>query len=164
MALTVIQDRRGERLEPGIGTMRSGRMSAGHLVVILIALLCGCHTPYELYRERSWVHQLKPDAFQVSYNFGGSFTSYGYPYSRFMPEKGRNLALLRAAEITLSHGFKYLVVTEERTYTRAPAIKEGFIKPTVVLKIRCYTNKPADPEALDAAFLQRSLKKKYRLE
>jgi len=66
------------------------------------ALLFGCATPYSStgfaggYSET----QLAPDAFRITFS-GNGFTS---------PERTQDFALLRAADLTLSHGFHYFAI------------------------------------------------------
>jgi hypothetical protein len=97
--------------------------------------------------------QLESDVFLVGFG-GNAYVSR---------EKARDFAMLRASELTLGHGFKCFAIMEEQTYI---VRGEGGIihKPAVEVKIRCYPEQPANPETLDASFLEHSLKDKYKLK
>jgi hypothetical protein len=75
------------------------------LGVMLTALLAGCATSYQStgftggYTET----QLAPDAFRISFQ-GNGFTS---------SDRAQDFALLRAADVTLSHGFHYFGIVNE---------------------------------------------------
>ncbi len=70
-----------------------------------VTFACGCATPYQSsglcggYSET----QLAPDVFRISFR-GNGYTS---------GERAQNLALLRAAEVTLDHGYKYFILVDE---------------------------------------------------
>jgi hypothetical protein len=78
------------------------KMLLALITLFAAALLSGCATPYSStgfaggYSDT----QLAPDAFRITFS-GNGFTS---------SERTQDLALLRAADVTLSHGFRYFAV------------------------------------------------------
>jgi hypothetical protein len=80
--------------------------SAIHASLIIVSLLfTGCATQYQSsgfaggYSDT----QLAPDAFRISFS-GNGFTS---------SDRAQDFALLRAADLTLAHGFHYFAIVNE---------------------------------------------------
>lgn len=147
--------------------------------VALMALLAGCATSYQPvgfsggYSET----QLGEDIFQVTFK-GNGYTSR---------DRAADLSFLRAAELTLEHGFRYFVIVDAdksstfSTYTSpstsyttgtrhsATTTTQGgqmiFIsKPASMNTIRCFKEKPAiDGVVFDAEFVAKSIKDKYKI-
>jgi hypothetical protein len=144
--------------------------------LLLLGGLAGCATPYKSnglgggYGET----QLAPDVFQVYFNGNSSTTS----------ERARDFALLRAADITLQHGFACFAILDQNNaaaahsydpqglgYTRGSGdstdtSKETvtFYKPQSGVMIRCFRTKPQGTDTLDAIFLRTSIQEKYHLQ
>jgi hypothetical protein len=153
------------------------------LSVAIALMLAGCATSYQSkglmggYSET----QIAPDVFRVS--FGGNGYTSG--------ERAQDFTLLRAAELTLQHGFRYFVIVDEKNTTKvsisttpgyaytsgsfyrgryvsssvySPPTVHASERPQSGLLINCYVEKPALNNVLDADFLQKSLTRKYGME
>ena len=96
-----------------------------------------------------------------------------------------DFAVLRAAELTLSHGYRYFgiineaagyAITNANAYafgnmafgnsytTHAPSLSIPIFKPESELMIRCFNERPAGSFALDAQFISHSIRTKYDQE
>jgi hypothetical protein len=74
-----------------------------------------------------------------------------------------DFAVLRAAELTLSHGYRYFgiineaagyAITNANAYTTyVPGLSIPIFKPESELMIRCFKERPAGSFALDAQFI-----------
>lgn len=152
-----------------------------YLGIVIVFALCGCATPYQP-RGFSGGYsdvQLDNNVFQVRFQ-GNRHTN---------EEKAADFTLLRSAEVTLSHGFKYFIIADLSNSTRkstdttptytttnytygygnanAQSITYGgdtyiISKPTTTDTIVCFKEKP-DIQGLvyNAEFLIRSLKEEY---
>jgi hypothetical protein len=153
------------------------------LAVAVVLMLAGCATSYQSkglmggYSET----QIAPDVFRVS--FGGNGYTSG--------ERAQDFTLLRAAELTLQHGFRYFIIVDEKNTTKvststtpgyaytsgsfyrgryvsssvySPPTSYTSERPESGLLINCYAEKPALNNVLDANFLQQSLTRKYGME
>jgi hypothetical protein len=118
--------------------------------------------------------QLAPDVFRVSFK-GNKYTS---------ADRVQDFALLRAAEITLTHNARYFAVvsskdqTQRNTYvnpgseytdrkgytTYTPATVSTYYTPAVGMMIRIFPTKPKGDHAFDAEFLAKSLRTKYQIK
>jgi hypothetical protein len=149
-------------------------------------LLVSCETPYSSngflggYSDTA----LAPDVYRISFK-GNGYTSN---------ERTQDFAVLRAAELTLSHGYRYFQVINEtqggrsgmiqtpgHAYTYGNAYQSGnmvygsahtiyspgvsipIFFPESGLLIHCFRDRPAGGFALDAAYVSRSLREKYKL-
>jgi hypothetical protein len=93
-----------------------------------------------------------------------------------------DFAVLRAAELTLSHGYRYFgiineaagyAITNANAYaignmafgnsytTYVPGLSIPIFKPESELMIRCFNERPAGSFALDARFISHSIRTKY---
>jgi hypothetical protein len=157
------------------------------LAFILAALLFGCATPYGSsgllggYSDTA----LAPDVYRISFQ-GNGYTSQ---------ERTQDFAVLRAADLTLSHGYRYFAIINQteggrsgvmnmpgQAYTYVNAQQYGnvvygsahttyipgatipFFFPNSGLMIRCFRERPDGIFALDAAFVSKSLREKYRIQ
>jgi hypothetical protein len=96
-----------------------------------------------------------------------------------------DFAVLRAAELTLSHGYRYFGIINEaagyaitnanayaignmafgNSYTAyVPGLSIPIFKPESELRICCFNERPADSFALDAQFISHSIRTKYEPE
>jgi hypothetical protein len=81
-------------------------------VIALSLIMASCATPYT---NNSFLHllggysdtALAPDVYRISFQ-GNGFTS---------SERAQDFALLHAADMTLSHGFRYFAIVSERNGT-----------------------------------------------
>jgi hypothetical protein len=93
-----------------------------------------------------------------------------------------DFGVLRAAELTLSHGYRYFgiineaagyAITNANAYaignmafgnshtTSVPSLSIPIFKPESELMIRCFNERPASSFALDAQFISHSIRTKY---
>ncbi len=169
-----------------------------YIFMLPIILLCGCATAYQpqSFSGGFTETQLSENIFQVNFN-GNGYTDQ---------EKATDFSLLRSAELTLEHGFKYFAVVDSQndssisahttplqahttvntntygtlnsygnygsysgdTYGTADTYFTGgntyyISKPSAAMTIICTNEKLKDIFVLDAAFLQKSLRAKYRI-
>ncbi len=153
------------------------------LAVGVALMLVGCATSYQSkglmggYSDT----QIAPNVFRVS--FGGNGYTSG--------ERAQDFTLLRAAELTLQHGFRYFIIVDEKNTTKVStsttsgyALTSGSFyrgrytsstfyspptsytseRPESGLLINCYADKPALNNVLDADFLQQSITRKYGIK
>ena len=150
--------------------------------VVLTAtwVFAGCATSYQSnsltggYSET----QLAPDVFRISFR-GNGYTT---------PERAQDYALLRASELTLEKGFTCLALVDEKSSTTTQGITTAgsaqttgtayqygnsvsypgqtitIRRPTSGVMVRCFKTKPEDIFTFDAAFLQNSLREKYKIK
>ncbi len=158
------------------------------LLVLSIALiagaLAGCATGYSSTNFTGGYSdtQLAPDVFRVKFN-GNGYTSQ---------ERAQDFALLRAADLTLAHGFtRFAVINEsdqtvQESYTTPgtintygsynsntgyysatsyydPGTTYNFLKPRTGMLIRCFHEEQSSIYTFDAAFLENSIRTKYKL-
>jgi hypothetical protein len=153
---------------------------------ILLFTLFGCSTSYRPYGFNGGYsdRQLGSNIFRISF-VGNNSTSQ---------QQAWDFSLLRAADITLEHGFTCFCIIEKKNITiitptnlrsykyyhnleqtstnlnisdqDAPrSISTSTTKrPTCDLLIHCYKEKPADQKSADALLLQRSLRGKYKIK
>lgn len=92
------------------------------------------------------------------------------------PEKSQDMALLRAADFSLQHGYRFFAVISDKDtgsdlssdssfdyLTYAPDQASVHSKPDTGLLIQGFADKPAKIFAFDASFLQSSVRQKYGL-
>uniref|UniRef100_I2PZY7 Lipoprotein n=1 Tax=Desulfovibrio sp. U5L TaxID=596152 RepID=I2PZY7_9BACT len=77
----------------------------------LSLLMCSCATPYQKNGFMGGFDDtaLSPNIFKVSFR-GNGYTSM---------ERAKDYALLRCAEVSLEHGYKYFIVTTDESYTKS---------------------------------------------
>lgn len=144
------------------------------LFTLAMLMLAGCSTPYQStgiaggFTET----QLDKNVFRVAF-VGNGFTR---------SNQAEDFALLRSAELTLKHGFKYFAIVNEKsekdlsTYTtpRYSTISStgnvtttgghtNFIaKPSSTMTIVCFNEKPSSSALVyDAEFIHKSIGGKY---
>jgi hypothetical protein len=85
--------------------MKSTAVAATAIVVLPFLLLSSCATSYQStgFAGGYTDTQLAPDAFRIGFQ-GNGFTS---------SDRAQDFALLRAADVTLSHGFRYFGIVNE---------------------------------------------------
>ena len=146
------------------------------ITALLVALFCSaCATQYGQqgftggYKET----QLAPDVWRVNVQ-GNGYTS---------AERVADFALLRAAELTLDHGYSYFVVASEQDRTKLMAWNSGttatvsgntiFIgpsrtaylaKPGSTIIIKALKTQPAGDFGFDAVFLDKSIRERYKIK
>lgn len=153
------------------------KASLAHLAIV-VGLLTGCATGYQ--EAGPWSGgftdvQLNESMFKVSFS-GNEFTSM---------ERAEDLTLLRSAELTLAHGFRYFLIvqsdahTEESLYTipaTATTTSTGNTTTTQVFggqtymlsaprttnTIVCFVEDPGDL-SYDATMIYRQLSSKYEI-
>jgi hypothetical protein len=151
------------------------------LAAVACALVAGCATTYQ------------PMAFSGGYSetalaenvFKVSFAGNGY----IGADTVSDYALLRSAEVTIENGFRYFIITDERSYSTnstftTPTTTNAYVtgygnsaygtattyggqtynvsKPSSSNLIVCFKDKP-EGFAFDAEFVSKSLKRKYGL-
>lgn len=125
------------------------------LVIALVLAAAGCEPGY---RNGRYSTVGGYDSEQKSFNvFHVWYSGNGF----VAEEKASDLALLRAAELTLEHGFNHLAVVGTKTETDAMG------KPLAQLVIACYRNEPRHVrscETHDAAALFQEIAEKYELK
>jgi len=152
---------------------------------LILFLLSGCATPYQpktsAYGYGYSESQLGENIFSV--RFVGSTSD--------SPEVVSDYAMLRAAEVTLEHGFSHFGIAEAQDKTKissytTPVQSSTYVNPytgyaststyggqtyigsapTSIKTIICYRGKPEDDKIVvfDAAFLKDTLRKKYELD
>lgn len=114
---------------------------------VLIAM--GCATPYQPRGFSGGYSDYRVSADVFSVSFRGSSSTREEVVEEFL--------LRRASELTLEHGFVYFVVLAEKDRTRTSsvgysAMKLPIISPGSSIQIRCFRDRPPDPESpIDAA-------------
>jgi hypothetical protein len=160
--------------------------------LFLVLILCSCGTPYRSMKNGTGFadSQIAPDQFSISFHGNGQDTA----------EKVADFALLRAAQLSLSHSFSYFAVMDvtntssAREYTQRqqfhtdyppsmglppPSVggydpyRFGYIveyqQPSIYFRpgtrfvIQCFKTRPEKPFSYEAAALEKSLKRKYKL-
>ena len=168
--------------------MRGGGRSLDGLILTIL-VLAGCASTYEA--RSKWADlwggdgftdtQLGPDVFGVTFH-GNEMTS---------SDRTSDFALLRGAELTLDHGFRYFIVMNESNslsltshsrptqfvpgvaspdngWVPEPTVIPGQLtigsKPSSRMVIRAFSERPQDSTAFyDAEFVARSIREKYHL-
>ena len=120
----------------------------------LAALLAGCAAPPPADWDGWYMAQrLGPDSFAVVYGGDGAAT----------PRQAFDLLRLRAAEVTLAHGYKYFTVLDDKSVSVpfAGALAPGQ-KPAGTLAFQCFSSyREAGPYAHDADVVRRGVKGRY---
>ena len=132
-----------------------------HLIIIGLssAHFTGCASSYEPsslllpggYSET----KLGPDVVRIVFR-GNSSTR---------PERAQDLALLRAADLSLQSGYPYFSVLEENSETRRSTSNDITTQmPKTGILVQFLKEKSTGQLTYDAAFLFRSLKEKYNIK
>jgi hypothetical protein len=115
-------------------------------------------TPYQPYNSVIGGYsetQLASDMVRVVFR-GNSSTS---------KERAQDIALLRAAELSLQAGFPYFAVVKEDDETKQSTSGDLTIyMPRSAILVRFLKEKPADGLNFDAEFLSRTLREKYEVK
>jgi hypothetical protein len=142
------------------------------IALLIIAGLPGCASQYVSKKMFGGYSDtaLAPDVYRISFQ-GNRYTS---------TERAQDFAILRAADLTLSHGFRYFAIINQTeggrsgAYTYVNAQRYGnmvfgdattipLFLPNAGLMIRCFKDRPTDVFVLDADFVSRSLRQKYQI-
>ena len=128
-------------------------------VIALALIIASCATPYQNTGFRGGYSDtaLAPDVYRVSFQ-GNGFTS---------SDRAQDLALLHAADVTLSHGFRYFGIVNQASSSTLFSITESgdFIyKPKSGLLIQCFADRPERGYVFDAHFLSNSIRTKYNIK
>ncbi|MCP5492865.1 MAG: hypothetical protein H7A40_07495 [Chlamydiales bacterium] len=129
--------------------------------LLVLFLLAGCATTYKKDSFFSLTGGYSdfatgPDTFLVSFN-GNEFTSH---------ERALKLAMMRASELTIQHGYSYYAILSESadsskivcadTYKESSRLTSKayytISSPCTKLRIKCFKEKPSDFEVIDAHF------------
>jgi hypothetical protein len=148
------------------------------LLTFTAALMWSCATPYASngllggYSDTA----LAPDVYKISFEGNGYTTKL----------RTSDFAVLRAAELTLSHGYRYFGIINQNEGGRSwtmntpgyattntfgntsyttfhPGTSIPFFFPESGLMIRCFNEQPEGGFALDAQFISHSIRTKYGL-
>jgi len=126
------------------------KTAANYSAVIAVALImANCATPYQStgftggYSDTA----LGPNVYRVSFQ-GNGYTSLS---------RAQDFAMLRAADTTLSHGFRYFAIVDKDNRTTNLTV----FKPNSDLLIRCFAARPESGYVFDARFLSNSIRTKY---
>jgi len=141
--------------------------------VVVSLVLAGCSTGYQ---TKSWSGgfsetQLSADTFMVNFA-ANAYTS---------PEQASDFAILRAADKSEALGCDHFailngsesavtgaVTVNTAAYGQNTAISTGGVFPTVKpnskLMVKCYKGQPEGIQAFDVAFIQSSIRGKYKLK
>lgn len=138
------------------------------IIVSSLIVFQACATSYQ---EKSFTGgfshtQLDENIFKITFE-GNSSTSQ---------ERADDFVLLRGAELTLEHNFKYFAVINRYNHNEYEAYTSGYSNnsyngaytgtssnPIKSKTIICFNEKPKDKIAFNAKFLKMSLNKKYDL-
>jgi len=137
-------------------------------MAFIVILLSACATAYKPLGFTGGYSdtQLGDNIFQVSFRGNGHTSS----------ERASDFSLLRSAELTLGHGFRYFVIVKsgEKSETslhtaQATMYTDKSIytisKPSATNTILCYKEKPdVNGVVFDAEFVARSIRQKYSLK
>lgn len=132
-----------------------------YFATAVLCLVVACATPYQGMGFRGGYSetQLGPNVFRVAFK-ANAFSSH---------ERAANLALLRSAELTLEHGFRYFVLVDSEAYSKASMHSSNnhaytLSKPRRTNTIVCFREKPdLQGSIFDAEFLVKSLRSKYEI-
>ena len=135
-------------------------------ILVFLVYSCVSVTPYQKRPSEKGLGysdiRLDDDVYQIYFK-GSSSTDM---------ERVNDFALLRAAEVTLQNGCKYFSILEEKKYfkesinsynTGILSSTEIIRKPGIILKIKCFKEKP-DFFVFNAKNVLDNLSKKYKLK
>ena len=154
LGLCVACDGAGESGWEGIMVLRTsnhfGRCFLAFLVPGTMILIGACATPYKAAKHREGYSEYRITDNTFALTFRANIATREEMVDKYL--------LRRASELTLEHGFKYFVISEERGRTRSSSIGYSGVKFPVVapgstIRIRCYLDPPADvEEVIDASY------------
>lgn len=143
------------------------------LPLLATALLSACATSYQ---PKAWSGgfsetQLSPDTFMVNFA-ANAYTS---------PEQASDFAILRAADKSEALGCDHFailngaetattgaVTVNTAAYGENTSVSTGgvfpMVKPNSKLMVRCFKGQPEGVQAFDVAFIQSSIRGKYKLK
>ena len=119
------------------------------LMAVLLAI--GCVSSYQPRTRHTGFGetQVAPDTYRI--DFVGEVQTPQLQVQDFCS--------LRTAEVTIQNGFAYFVELERRDM---PNVAGNF--PQTQILIKCFKAKPGAGNVMDAAFLQQSIRTKYKLK
>lgn len=145
-------------------------------VVIALLVVVGLSACATGYKSKGWSGgfsetQLSPDTFMVNFA-ANAYTS---------PEQASDFAILRAADKSQALGCDHFsilngaetattgaVTVNTAAYGENTAISTGgvfpMVKPNSKLMVRCFKGQPEGTQAFDVAFIQSSIRNKYKLK
>jgi hypothetical protein len=163
------------------------KMKFATLLVAVIATLSGCATPYQdvgaSIAGGYFAQRLGPNRFVVSFA-GNGFTE---------PQRARDFAMLRAAEVTLEYHFTHFTIDGVGDFSSVEEVQTGTVstttgslspygtytdttnttynempvfKPGARLTITCFDGPPTDKHAgrvFDASMVAADLRARYKL-
>lgn len=130
------------------------------VALAMTVVIAGCATPYKAdgYGGGYSDVQLAEDTFRIAFK-GNDATSR---------TRAEEFALLRAAEVTLAHGFRFFTLSDARSSLNyAGTVSSGGLfaavnEPEVVFTITCYKEKPAGTRPpIDAELTKKAIAAKY---
>ncbi|MDQ0010548.1 hypothetical protein J2T07_002738 [Luteibacter jiangsuensis] len=143
------------------------------ILAVLAVGLAGCATGYQ---TKGWSGgfsetQLSPDTFMVNFA-ANAYTT---------PEQASDFAILRAADKSEALGCDHFailngaessttgaVTVNTAAYGDNTAVSTGgvfpMVKPNSKLMVRCFKGQPEGVQAFDVAFIQSSIRNKYRMK
>lgn len=118
------------------------------VLIALSLLVCSCATKYgeEGFFSNGYADfRCSEDTFVITFK-ANEYTKSG---------KVMQYALYRASEVTLQHGYSYFTIIDQSDTTRSSfSISSGTVSkhhfPSLCLTIKCFIEKPSDPNAIDA--------------
>ncbi len=135
-------------------------MRGNHIFLVLLIFLAGCATGYHSlgYTGGFSDVQLSQNSFKIS------FTGNGHT----LQNRAVDFALLRSADLTIRHGFKYFVIDAIEEHTRNTFVANAYgattvSRPRVNLVIICFHEKPvvSGKRTYEARFLSASIRRRY---
>jgi len=122
-------------------------------LIVVLLFFVGCTTGAESVIDT----QIDTNIFQLTYS-GTSWDN---------KQTGSDYLLLKAADITLEHGFKYFILKESSDSSAHKINKYGNIeeRPRLSNTIECYKDKPQTTElAYNAEITRKNIKAKYDMQ
>ena len=125
-------------------------------------VLSGCATPYQRHGSRGGFQdvQLAPDLFRVSFA-GNAFTGTQQAY---------DYALLRSAELAITHGFTHIALVDENSSRSQTAYYNEFLesyqylsRPGTTLLVQAFCGRPRGVYSLEASFVANELRRSYEI-
>ena len=125
------------------------------VLILLFSFLQGCAANYQprgQTGEGFTETQLDKNVFRVSFS-GNKYTD---------SERASDFALLRSAELTLQHGYKYFIMADN---SDAIDVRGDRSRPSSTNVIVCFDEKPADAVfSYDAELVYKQLSAKYDIQ
>ena len=133
------------------------------LLLLAPFAMFACVTPYQPAGVRGGYSdtQLGENVFRVDFNGNGYTTS----------TRAADFALLRGAELTLEHGYRFFRVADQRGSTAVGGSWGAYgggvwSSPSTGTTVVCYSEKPTDagPVVYEAEVVRKALRAKYDLQ